>query len=115
MKTKGNYMSSQDPNKKSPSLEDVVHHRYVPFQLPDPSTPAGKSITHRLRDELFVWLTTVEENGVPHSLPVGFLWNEVQSTLLIYSAPEGERERLANIKQNPRVGLHFDMNGGDFL
>lgn len=101
-------MSSQD-------LENIVHHRYVPFHLPDPSTPAGKSIARRLHDELFVWLTTVDENGVPHSLPVGFLWDEAQSTLLIYSAPEGERERLANIKQNPRVGLHFDMSGGDFL
>jgi predicted SnoaL-like aldol condensation-catalyzing enzyme len=43
------------------------------------------------------------------------LWDEAQSTLLIYSAPEGERERLGNIKQNPGVGLHFDMSGGDFL
>ena len=108
-------MSSQEPDQISESLENIIHHRYVPFQLPDPSTPAGKSIARRLHDELFIWLTTVDENGVPHSLPVGFLWDEAQSTLLIYSAPEGERERLANIKQNPRVGLHFDMSGGDFL
>jgi PPOX class probable F420-dependent enzyme len=92
-----------------------MHHRYVPFQLPDPSTPAGKSVARRLHDELFIWLTTVDEKGTPDSLPVGFLWDEARATLLIYSAPDGTRERLAHIRQNPRVGLHFDMSGGDFV
>ncbi len=108
-------MSSQSPDPATPSLESVVHHRYMPFQLPDPSTPAGQSIARRLHDELFIWLTTVDMDGTPHSLPVAFLWDETQATLLIYSAPEGERERLANIRQNPRVGLHFDMNSDGLL
>jgi PPOX class probable F420-dependent enzyme len=108
-------MSSQFPDPAAPSLESAVHHRYVPFQLPDLSTPTGQVIARRLHDELFIWLTTVDEEGTPHSLPVAFLWNEAQATLLIYSAPEGERERLANIRQNPRVGLHFDMNSEGLL
>jgi PPOX class probable F420-dependent enzyme len=108
-------MSSQHPDSSTTSLESAARHRYVPFQPPDPATPAGKSIARRLHDELFVWLTTVDEQGTPHSLPVGFLWDEPQGTLLIYSAPGGERERLAHIQQNPRVGLHFDMSGGDFV
>jgi PPOX class probable F420-dependent enzyme len=108
-------MSSQLPDPATPSLESVVHHRYVPFQLPDPSTPTGQIIVRRLHDELFIWLTTVDEEGTPHSLPVAFLWDEAQATLLIYSALEGERERLANIRQNPRVGLHFDMNSEGLL
>lgn len=108
-------MSSQSPDPATSSLEGVVHHRYVPFQLSDLSTPSGQSIARRLHDELFIWLTTVDEDGTPHSLPVAFVWDETQATLLIYSAPEGERERLANIRQNARVGLHFDMNSDGLL
>lgn len=106
-------MSSQLPDPSTPSLESVMNHRYVPFQLPDPSTPAGKSILQRLQNELFIWLTTVDENGIPHSLPIAFVWDG--ETLLIYSAAETERERLANIRHNPNVGLHFDMSSGDLL
>jgi PPOX class probable F420-dependent enzyme len=114
-KRKEDLMSSQPPDPATSSLESVVHHRYVPFQLPDQSTPTGKVIARRLYEELSIWLTTVDEQGTPHSLPVAFLWDEAQATLLIYSAPEGERERLANIRQNPRVGLHFDMNSEGLL
>lgn len=108
-------MASQPSDPATSSLESVAHHRYVPFHLPDSSTPSGQCIIRRLREELFIWLTTVDEQGTPHSLPIGFLWDEVQQDLLIYSAPEGERERLANIRQNPRVGLHFDMNSEGLL
>src|SRR5579859_1122813 len=104
-------MSSQVPDPSTPPRESIMRHRYVPFHLPDPSTEVGKSIASKLHNELFVWLTTIDEKGTPHSLPVAFLWDEMQETLLIYSAGESERERLANIRQNPRVGLHFDMSG----
>jgi PPOX class probable F420-dependent enzyme len=108
-------MPSQLPDPAKPSLESAAHHRYVPFELPDPSTPISKSIARRLHEELFIWLTTVDEQRTPHSLPIAFLWDEAQGTLLIYSAPEGERERLENIGQNPRVGLHFDMNNDGLM
>ena len=108
-------MSSQFPDSSTPSLESIAHHRYVPFQLPDPSTPTGQSVARRLHNELFIWLTTVDEKGIPHSLPLAFLWDEAQSTLLIYSAPGTDRERLAHIQRNPSLGLHFDMSGGDLV
>jgi PPOX class probable F420-dependent enzyme len=104
-------MSTQD----NPSLEDVLHHRATAFQLPDPSTPDGEHIARRLRDELFIWMTTVDAEGTPHPLPVGFLWDDAQSTLLIYSAPEGERDRLGHIRQNPRVSLHFGAVNDDII
>jgi PPOX class probable F420-dependent enzyme len=95
------------------SRNPIVHHFYAPFQLPDPTTPVGESIARHLRDEQFVWLTTVDEEGTPQPLPVGFVWDETQSTLLIYSAPEGERDRLAHIRQNTRVSLNFEREGKD--
>jgi PPOX class probable F420-dependent enzyme len=107
----GHFMSAQD----NPSLEDVMHHRATAFQLPDPSTPDGEHIARRLHDEPFIWMTTVDAEGTPHPLPVGFLWDDAQSTLLIYSAPEGERDRLGHIRQNPRVSLHFGAVNDDII
>jgi PPOX class probable F420-dependent enzyme len=108
-------MSAQLPDPATPSPRRIVHQLYVPFQLPDPTTPAGKSVARRLRDELFVWLTTVDEEGVPQPLPVTFLWDEAHSTFLTYSLPESERGRLAHIRKNPRVALHFEGSGGDYI
>ena len=103
-------MSSQYPDSSQPEHVRVPHHREVPFQLPDSSIPAGQSIARRLHDELLVWLTTVDETGVPHSLPLAFLWDEAQSTFLIYSMPEADRDHMRQIRQNSRVGLHFDFH-----
>lgn len=62
-----------------------------------------------------MWLVTVDATGTPHTLPAGFLWDETQSTFLIYSAGEDDRDRRWRIQHNPRVGLHFnlDMSGAD--
>jgi PPOX class probable F420-dependent enzyme len=108
-------MSSHSSNPSTPDRGRLPHHREVPFQSPDPSTPAGEQILRRLREELFLWLITVDATGTPHTLPVGFLWDEVQSTFLIYSADEEDRDRLIQIRQNPKVGLHFnlDLSGAD--
>jgi PPOX class probable F420-dependent enzyme len=75
----------------------------------------GQRTIRRLREELFIWLITVDTTGTPHTLPVGFLWDEAHSTFLIYSASEADRDRLTHIQQNPKVGLHFnlDLSGAD--
>lgn len=82
----------------------------MPFQLPDSATPAGANIAHRLREEPLIWLTTVDAKGVPQPNPVWFLWDEGQSTLLIYS--RANAKRLAHIQQNPDVSLHLEAGGG---
>lgn len=108
-------MSSYSSDSATPDRGRLPHHRETPFQPPDPSTPAGEQILRRLREELFMWLITVDTTGTPHTLPVGFLWDEAQSTFLIYSADEEDRDRLMQIQQNPKVGLHFnlDLSGAD--
>ena len=75
-------MSPQFPDSTTPSPRKIVHQLYVPFQLPDPAAPAGKSVTRRLHDEPFIWLTTIDEEGVPQPLAVTFLWDEAQATFL---------------------------------
>ena len=104
-------MAPYVPDPAPPSPGRIVHQFYVPFQLPDPATPTGKSVARRLREEPFVWLTTVDGEGVPQPLPVSFLWDETHATFLTYSLPESERGRLAHIQQNPRVALHFEGDG----
>jgi PPOX class probable F420-dependent enzyme len=109
-------MSSHASDPSTPDRGRLPHHREVPFQSPDPSAPAGEQILRRLREELFMWLITVDATGMPHTLPVAFLWDEAQSTFLIYSASEEDRDqRWHYLRQNPKVGLHFnlDLSGAD--
>lgn len=108
-------MSSHHSDPSMPDHVRVPQHREVPFQPPDPSQPSGQSTLRRWHEELFIWLITVDATGTPHTLPVAFLWDGAQSTFLIYSAREADRDRLAHIQQNPKVGLHFnfDLSGRD--
>ncbi len=85
------------------------------FQLPDPATPFGERVARRLRNERLIWLTTVNEKGMPQPTPVWFLWDEATSTFLVYS--RADAKRLAHIQQDPRVAFNFDGNGsgGDII
>ncbi len=79
------------------------------FQLPDPATLFGERVARRLRNEKLIWMTTVDGKGTPQPTPVWFLWDEVTSTLLVYS--RADAKRLVHIQQNSRVAFNFDGNG----
>ena len=85
------------------------------FQLPDPSTPFGARVARRLREDRLIWFTTVDAKGTPQPTPVWFLWDETNSTILIYSLAGAKR--LEHLRLNPRVALNFDGNGtgGDII
>ena len=85
------------------------------LQLPDVSTPFGERVARRLRDERLIWFTTVDAKGIPQPTPVWFLWDETNSTILIYS--RAEAKRLVHLQHNPKVALNFDGNGsgGDII
>lgn len=106
---------SSHPIFPMPDRPLVIRHREVPFQAPDSATSAGQTILRRLHNEQFIWLITVDSTGTPHTLPLGFLWDKEQANFLIYSAGEADRDRLGHIRQNPKVGLHFnfDLKEGD--
>jgi PPOX class probable F420-dependent enzyme len=81
--------------------------------FPDRGTTFGRRVDDRLRDEMVIWLTTVGADGTPQPNPVWFVRNG--DALLIYNRTDARR--LAHIRRNPRVSLHFDGDGqgGDII
>jgi PPOX class probable F420-dependent enzyme len=61
----------------------------------------------RLRDDLIMWLTTVNPAGQPQTSPVWFWWDG--ETVLIFSMARSPK--VANIRGNPHVSLNLDGNG----
>jgi PPOX class probable F420-dependent enzyme len=79
----------------------------------DTSTEFGKRVAERLRDDVIVWLTTIDSKGTPQPRPVWFHWDG--QSIVIYTRAEGHK--LRHIQRNPRVALHFDSDGegGDIV
>jgi PPOX class probable F420-dependent enzyme len=82
--------------------------------FPQPSTPFGERVWHRLRDEQVIWITTVGKDGTPQPNPVGFLL-QYDNSILIYNAANANR--IDHVVDRPRVALHFDGDGtgGDIV
>jgi PPOX class probable F420-dependent enzyme len=85
----------------------------MPFETLDLATPIGQAIARRLREERLIWLTTIDQGGIPQPLPVTFLWDRVQGTILTYTRTD--RGRLADLERNPNVAVHFDASGSDII
>ena len=66
------------------------------------STPAEM----RLRDDLIIWMTTVNAKGMPQPSPVWFIRDG--DDFVIYSMHSA---RLRNIERNPSVALNLDGDG----
>jgi PPOX class probable F420-dependent enzyme len=81
--------------------------------LPDPSTPFGRRVRERLRDDPLVWLTTVGDDGTPQPNPVWFLWDG--DSVVVYN--RADAQRLRHVRTRPRVSLNFDGDGrgGDIV
>ena len=60
----------------------------------------------RLSSNLMAWLTTVDESGQPHSVPVWFLRRE-DGTFLTYT--RRSKLKIKAIENNPRVTLALDV------
>lgn len=70
----------------------------------DLNTKFGRFVKKRLKDEYFVWLTTVDSTGTPQPRPVWFIWEN--DTVLIYS--QAKAYKVGHIQHNPNVSLHFN-------
>ena len=81
------------------------------FVVPD--TEFGARVARHLTDDVVAWLTLVDASGTPQPAPVWFLWDG--TSILVYS--QGHAKRLAHLRANSRVALHFDGNGtgGDIV
>lgn len=64
----------------------------------------GRKAMRHLKQEYFIWLTTVDSKGTPQPRPVWFVLEG--DTLLMYSQPSAFK--LKHIVNNPNVSLHFN-------
>lgn len=64
----------------------------------------GRFVKRRIKEEYFVWLTTVDSKGVPQPRPVWFIWEN--DSFLIFSQPNAHK--VKHILKNPNVALHFN-------
>lgn len=60
-------------------------------------------IDQRLRHEPIMWLSTVRPDGMPHLVPVWFLWNG--RTILFFSQPN---QKARNLRHNPHVVMALE-------
>jgi PPOX class probable F420-dependent enzyme len=70
----------------------------------DAKTKFGRVAVKQLREEYFIWLTTVDATGTPQPRPVWFIWEN--DSFLIYS--QAKAHKLKHIRKNPQVSLHFN-------
>ncbi len=76
----------------------------------DLTTDFGRAVEKHLKEEIVIWLTTVDSHLTPQPRPVWFLWE--YETILIFSQPEAFK--VKHISKHPRVSLHFNTdNAGD--
>jgi len=64
----------------------------------------GRVVKKHLKNEYFVWLTTIDSKGTPQPRPVWFIWED--DSFLIFSQPGAYKVR--HLKNNPKVSLHFN-------
>lgn len=61
-------------------------------------------IDQRLRNDVVIWLNSVQPDGRPHAVVVWFLW--YNESILIFSRPKNQKVR--NLRENPHVLLALD-------
>ena len=64
----------------------------------------GRKAMRHLKQEYFIWLTTVDSSGTPQPRPVWFTLEG--DSILLYSQPSAFK--LRHIVNNPNVALHFN-------
>jgi len=69
----------------------------------------GRTIKKHLKNQYFVWLTTVDSKGTPQPRPVWFIWED--DSFLIFSQPNAYK--VKHIKNNPKVSLNFNTTDED--
>lgn len=66
------------------------------------------TVRRRLKEEYFVWLTTVGTDLSPQPRPVWFTWDAALGSFLIYSQPHAHK--VHHIEKHPHVALHFNAD-----
>lgn len=84
----------------------------------DPDDETGRHALELLETSFAAWLTTVDPDGQPQSMPIWFTWDPgagERGEILIYG--DHRAKRNANLEVNPRVSFHFAPHGegGEFV
>jgi len=69
----------------------------------------GRTIKRHLKNQYFIWLTTVDSKGTPQPRPVWFIWGD--DSFLIFSQPKAYK--VKHIRNNPKVSLNFNTTDED--
>jgi PPOX class probable F420-dependent enzyme len=72
----------------------------------DLNSDFGRAVEQHLREEIVIWLTTVDSHLNPQPRPVWFLWE--YGTILVFSQPEAYK--VKHIRKHPGVALHFNTD-----
>jgi PPOX class probable F420-dependent enzyme len=72
----------------------------------DLSSTFGRAVRRDLKDQYVIWLTTVDAHFTPQPRPVWFVYED--DSFLIFS--QAKAHKVAHIKRNPRVALHFNTD-----
>jgi PPOX class probable F420-dependent enzyme len=72
--------------------------------LLDPAKPEHAKSQLKLENDLIAWFTTVSEHGVPHSVPVWFLWRD--GKVYVFSEPDAVKTK--HVRHGSPVLLHLE-------
>jgi PPOX class probable F420-dependent enzyme len=75
----------------------------APFTL-DPANEVHARALSRLESETIAWFTSIRPDGMPHAVPVWFLWRDEE--VLIMSEPATAKVR--NLRGNDRALVHLE-------
>jgi len=70
----------------------------------DLNSKFGRLVKKHLKNEYFIWLTTVDSKGTPQPRPVWFLWEG--DSFLVFS--QANAYKIKHLKDNPNVSMHFN-------
>jgi PPOX class probable F420-dependent enzyme len=66
----------------------------------------GRVVKQHLKNEYFIWLTTVDSKLTPQPRAVWFVWDD--DSFLIFS--QAKAYKVKHLKEKPRVALHFNSD-----
>lgn len=72
----------------------------------DFNSKLGRTAKRHLRQEYFVWFTTVGSDLAPQPGHVWFIWDH--DSFLIYSQPQAHK--VQHLMKHPKVALHFNSS-----
>jgi PPOX class probable F420-dependent enzyme len=72
----------------------------------DFNSKLGRKAKKHLKQEYFIWLTTVDSKNTPQPRPVWFIFEK--DSILMFSQPQAFK--LKHIARNNKVSLHFNSS-----